>query len=135
MTLNGALAAKYNALAADHAKSREELDRVNKALKAPDAEKADSSDLLTRLYHLQADSDRKTEKLAKYEDMLGTAEGKEAASLYRRYQWNWYLAVAGWGVAVLLALGLLAALSLRPPGPAGSATGEAPEEAPPHRIT
>ena len=67
--------------------------------------------------------------------MFATDEGRKAATLYRRYLWTWYLAAAGWAVAVLVVVGLLALLSRRteydesPPEPAP------PDAPPPHRIT
>ena len=62
----------------------------------------------------------------------------------RRYDRAWYAAVAGWGFAFVLSLGLITAFWLKPlpdePGPeAGSPLTGPPggglEETPPHHIT
>jgi hypothetical protein len=58
--------------------------------------------------------------------------------LLQKYDRAWYTAVAGWGFALILALGLLAAFGLKPIPDAGVAPPAPPpadvDETPPHHI-
>jgi len=67
---------------------------------------------------------------------LDSTEGHRAVELIHGYQRTWWAAVAGWGVTVLLALGLVAALlTPRAPAEAEPAPPEPPPAPEPHRIT
>ena len=95
----------------------------------------DAPELRTRVVKLESDASKQARKLADQEELLETMEGRKAADILRRYERAWYVAVLGWGVALVLALGLLAAWGSRQfPVPGGEAPTTDPEESPPHRI-
>jgi proteasome lid subunit RPN8/RPN11 len=106
--------------------------------------------LRERIDELEGKNDLQSRKLTEQEEILETAEGKKAARLVRLYDRAWYTAVAGWGVALLLTLGLLAAFGLKAPAEATAepefGTVKLPpasrpahlggeEDAPPHHIS
>ena len=76
----------------------------------------EAEDLRTTLDELTTRSDRQAQKLAEQEAIVDTVDGRKAGALLRSYDRAWYVAAAGWGVALFLALGLAATLGLRPPG-------------------
>jgi hypothetical protein len=130
-----ALSTQNKTLIDDNKSLKKELAYASKVVEEYDALKKDVPDVRSRLKKLQDDSERKSRMLAEYEEIVGTDAGKKALSHYRKYEWTWYIALAGWGVALLFALGLFAALSMRPPGTDEPTTEPTDEGPPPHRIT
>jgi hypothetical protein len=133
VTINDALAARTHTLEVTNDKLKDELGHALKYEK--DAK--DAAALREKVAALESDNSRQAQKLAKQEEVLDTVEGRKAQDLLRRYDRAWYAAVAGWGVALLLALGLLAAFGLKPlPDPAAMPLqpGGDVEETPPHHI-
>ena len=99
--------------------------------------KRDYKDVPTRIAAFEADSERKAKQIDALERVLDTVEGKKVAVLLRKYDRTWYTALAGWGVGLLVALGVLANIALHQPEPVPEPLpGPASEEAgPTHRIT
>ena len=123
-TATHAIASQARTLAANLEKSTKALDEANSKNKELTAEAAD-----LRI-------------------MVKALEKTPEANLARRYDIAWYAAIAGWIVAVLAGLGLVATLGSRPeaqPAPAPPSPGRTdgtgprvvytPTEEPPHSIT
>lgn len=84
---------------------------------------------------LSEKEDQKT-KIAALEKALDTVEGRRALELINKFDRTWWAAVGGWGMSVLLALGLIVALvSPKDVVPAEPPPPEAPQEPEPHRIS
>jgi hypothetical protein len=142
-TINGELAAKVRSLDKDNIKLRGDLDAAKKF----ENEAKDAGALRDRVDELEIENKRQARRLAAQQEVLDTPAGRRALDLTRRYDRAWYAAVAGWGAALLLALGLLAAFGFKPlpapesegepgtgPPPAGLPQGHVPEP-PTHHIT
>ncbi|MDR3638341.1 MAG: Mov34/MPN/PAD-1 family protein [Isosphaeraceae bacterium] len=116
-------------LSASVKKLRDKTDAYEKVAKDPKAysEKVD---------HLTDENETQAAKIKALEKALDTAEGRRALELLNKYERTWWVAIGGWGLSVLLALGLVAAL-VTPKELAGMAPAP-PEEPPghePHRIS
>jgi hypothetical protein len=142
-TINGELAGKLQTLDKENSKLRGDLELAKKY----EGEAKEAATLRERVGELESDNWRQKRKLAAQQEVLDTAAGRRAVDLSRRYDRAWYAAVAGWGAALVLALGLLAAFGLKPlpapesesepgvaPPPSGLPEGRVPEP-PPHHIT
>jgi hypothetical protein len=142
-TINAELAAKLRTLDQDNSKLRGELEQAKKY----ESEAKEAATLRDRVGELESDTKLQKRKLAAQQEVLDTAAGRRALSWSRRYDRAWYAAVAGWGTALFLALGLLAAFGLKPlpapesesepgvaPPPSGLPEGHIPEP-PTHHIT
>jgi proteasome lid subunit RPN8/RPN11 len=142
-TINGELAAKLQNLDKENGRLRGDLELVKKY----ESEAKEATTLRERVGELESENQYQKRRLAAQKEVLDTAEGRRAVALTRRYDRAWYAAVAGWGAALVLALGLLAAFGLKPlpaaesapepevtPPPSGLTEGRVPEP-PPHHIT
>lgn len=90
--------------------------------------------LRTRVAELRTTSDRQGRMIDDLEELLQTAEGRKAVAMSRKYQKTWYVAVTGWAVSLVLALGLLACYAhLRYP-PVDPFLPPPPDEPPAHHI-
>jgi proteasome lid subunit RPN8/RPN11 len=141
-TINGELAAKLRVLDKDNVALRHELELASAEAKKNASDAKDAVLLREKLATLESDNATQARKLADQQEVLDTIPGRRAAALTRRYDRAWYAALAGWGTALLLALGLLAAFGLKPlpaPDPDGVGPAEGPpvrtEEPPTHHIT
>ncbi|MHC5540409.1 Mov34/MPN/PAD-1 family protein [Singulisphaera rosea] len=123
-TIDAALNDRSRALFGENLKLKEELGKSKVVVEAYNAAKKDYPDLQTRLSKINRDSETQEAEIARLKRLLDTVEGHQAEELVRRYDLAWYVAAGGWGVAVLLVLGLLTLL--------GRIKGEdAPDQAPP----
>jgi proteasome lid subunit RPN8/RPN11 len=142
-TINGELAVKVRTLDRDNTKLRGDLELARKF----ESEAKEAGPLRERVDELEIDNKRQARQLAAQQEVLDTPAGRRVLALAHRYDRAWYAAVAGWGAALLLALGLLAAFGFKPlpapesegepgagPPPAGLPEGRVPEP-PTHHIT
>ena len=83
---------------------------------------------------LVASSRDQARKLAEQEALLDALDTKKGALLLRKYERAWYAAVAGWGVGLLLALGLGATILFHQSEVEPGSEPRA-DEPPPHAIT
>jgi proteasome lid subunit RPN8/RPN11 len=137
-TSNAALAARTRTLDEANGKLRAELDGEKTTAQKYEKDAKEAPKLRDRVDALETENQRLGRKLAEQEEALDTPAGRKAITLLRRYDRAWYVAVAGWGVALLLALGLLAAFGLKPLPDSEAGSPPLPpeiEEPPPHHIT
>jgi hypothetical protein len=141
-TINNALTVRVRDVEEVNNHLKEDLGAASKLADRYEKDAKDAPKLREKLAALESDYQAQKRKLADAERVAETVEGKKTGELLRRYDRVWYVAVGGWGVALVLALGLLAAFGLRPlPEPEAAAADPAPrpagagEEPPPHHIT
>jgi proteasome lid subunit RPN8/RPN11 len=132
--INETLATRARRLDDSSRELRKDLEKYKK-----DAEKAkDADELLKRVASLEKRNDELNGKKKQLDDLLDTIEGRDAAEKLSKYKWAWWGAVSGWGSAILLALGLIAAYAAPRIPPEDQAGTVAPPPAPedsPHRIS
>jgi proteasome lid subunit RPN8/RPN11 len=111
-------------VAADLVTFRKDRDRLQSALeqavsKAQTLEK--DAQLASRLQSEKTDLEVQVKALevqaAEQTEQLETLKDVQVGTLPRKYQIAWYAAVAGWGLSVLMALGLIALHGRTPPQP------------------
>jgi proteasome lid subunit RPN8/RPN11 len=116
-TINGELATRKIVQDRTNADLKKELGFAAALAQRYEKDAKEADDLRTKLDELTTRSDLQAQKLAEQEHIVDTVEGRKAGALLRSYDRAWYVAAAGWCVALFLALGLAATLGLRPPGP------------------
>ncbi len=133
-TINEAIAARAGALEESNKLLLAKLEAADKLAKANEKEAKDAPLLHERVEKLVARSRDQARKLADQEALLDAADTEKGAVLLRKYERAWYAAIAGWGVGLLLALGLVATYLL---GQSDDEPGSHPraDEPPPHSIT
>jgi hypothetical protein len=140
VTINDTLAAKAKALENSGDKLRTELALANGAAQKYEKDAKEAPKLRERVDTLETENLRQGRKLAEQEDLLDQPAGKKVVELARRHDRVWYIAVAGWGLALMLGLGLVAVFGLKPlpeaeTTPAPPAPRPDVEGTPPHHIT
>jgi proteasome lid subunit RPN8/RPN11 len=128
-SINDLLAAKSRQLSEEVATLKTKLDDAAKFEK----EAKEATELRARFATLEETSERQSKKIADYEELLDTTEGRKIVALAGKYQNAWYAAVAGWTLSAILALGLIGGYAyLRLPE--DDQEGPSSPEPPPHRI-
>jgi proteasome lid subunit RPN8/RPN11 len=135
--INDALGADLHELKKGNGELKTDLAAATAKAEEYEKDAKDARELRVRLSRMEDDAERQAKKVAELDTLLETTEGKKAASVLRKYERAWYLAAGGWGVSILLGLGLLVTyinkMGDQPePEPEPS---PAPEGPPPHRIT
>ncbi len=131
-TINDTLGARLHELQLGNAQLKTDLAAATKKLEQYEKDAKEAPELRVRLSHMEEVAERKDRKVAELDALLETIEGRKAAALLRKYDRAWYAAVAGWGLSLVLSLGLLVAfINLK----IGDEPEPAPEEPPPHRIS
>src|SRR5262249_7262220 len=145
-TINDTLASRLHVVDEENTQLKTDLARA----KTYEKDAKEVAALREHVVELETKTEAQARKLTEQDEILETIEGKKAAGLVRRYDRAWYTAVAGWSVALLLTLGLLAAFGLKVPAEAtaepefgtvklppsfqpGTRPGD--EEVPPHHIS
>jgi proteasome lid subunit RPN8/RPN11 len=124
-----------DALAAQAGKLQKELADAKKVVREYETLKKEYPDLATRIRVLESEREASAAKLAEYDKLLETTEGRNATALLNKYHRTWYAAVAGWVVGVFAAFSLLFTLGRQKPVTEPGGSAPEPEEPPPHRIT
>ncbi len=132
--INDALGADLKDLKKGNGDLSADLAAATKKLKEYEKDAKDARELRVRLSRMEDEAERQAKKVAELDTLLESTEGKHAAKLLRKYDRTWYLAAGGWGLSILLGLGLLVTyinkIDAQPePAPAP------PDGPPPHRIT
>ncbi|HMB05194.1 MAG TPA: Mov34/MPN/PAD-1 family protein [Isosphaeraceae bacterium] len=131
-TINETLAARAKELHLGNTQLKTDLAVATKKVEQYERDAKEVPELRARLGQMEDVAGRRAKRVAELDALLETIEGRKAAALLRKYDRAWYAAVAGWGLSLLLSLGLLVALiNLK----VGDEPGPAPEGPPPHRIT
>ena len=132
--LNVAIAARARELEESNKGLHTELDAATKLAKANEKNAKDAPLLHARVEELVESSREQARKLAEQAELLDAADTVKGALLLRKYEWAWYAAVAGWGIGLLLALGLIGTILYQQsddePG-----TESRVDNPPPHAIT
>ena len=137
-TSNAALASRARTLEVSTERMARDLDQANRIAEKYEKDAKEVSQLRKKVSALETDNLAQSRKLEEQEEVLDTPDGRRAVALLRRYDRAWYTAVAGWGFALVLTLGLLASFALKPePGSVVDTPepGPASDEPPPHHIT
>jgi proteasome lid subunit RPN8/RPN11 len=95
----------------------------------------DAPKVRERLIKMEEYAERQAKKAADLDTLLESTEGKNAAKLLRKYDRTWYLAAGGWGLSILLGLGLLVTYINKIDDQPEPEPAPSPEGPPPHRIT
>ena len=132
--LNDAIAARACELEETNKRLLADLDTANKLAKANEEEAKDAPLLRDRVEELVESSRDQARKLAEQEALLDALDTKKGAILLRKYERAWYAAVAGWGVGLLLGLGLVATILFQQSDVEPGSERRA-DEPPPHAIT
>ena len=133
-TLNDAIAARARELEETNNRLLTDLDAATKLAKANEKEAKDAPLLHARVEKLVESSRDQARKLAEQEALLDATDTEKGALLLRKYERAWYAAVAGWGVGLLLALGLVATILFHQSDDEPGSESRA-DEPPPHAIT
>lgn len=132
--LNDAIAARARGLEESNKRLLTELDAASKLAKANEKEAKDAPLLHARVEKLVASTRDQARKLAEQEELIDASDTEAGALLLRKYERAWYAAIAGWGVGLLLALGLVATILFQQ-SDAEPGSGPKADEPPPHAIT
>lgn len=133
--LNEVLAATDKQLKERNAELTTNLKKFRDKTEAYEKVAKDPKEYGEKVDKLLTEKEDQAAKIVALEKALDTVEGRQAVELNIKYHRTWWVAVGGWGMSVLLALGLVVALvspketvAAEPPLP------EKPQEPEPHRI-
>ena len=90
---------------------KKELDKVKATAELYEKEKKGYPDLHLRMEDLVTETNTKTRTIDELKLRPRLHGGQEVRELIQKYDRAWYTAAGGWGVVLLLALGLLTLLS------------------------
>jgi proteasome lid subunit RPN8/RPN11 len=113
-TARDELAASVRALEKKNVELTKDLGDATTLAQSYEKDAKETLELRHRVTDLAAKAEDQALRLAEQGEVIDTIEGRRARDLIRRYDRAWYTAAAGWGVALLLALGLVAAFGLKP---------------------
>ena len=84
---------------------KKDLEKATQIVNRYKEEKGDYPDIRSRILDLIEDSNKKATTIKHLDELLDNSQGRKAALLLRKYNWAWYLAIAGWGAVTAPRLG------------------------------
>jgi proteasome lid subunit RPN8/RPN11 len=118
VAINEALAARNKELQGTDAQRKADLEKARKTAKTYEDDAKAAPDLRDQVTALEDKVKDQAEHLARQGEVIDTIEGKKIDALLQKYDRTWYVALAGWVVGALLALGLVAVVAGRHTEPA-----------------